>query len=82
MDDDPFLTCENSTQANELDMPDHALKVATRVRIPLGLPTKDQFSGHNSHWIFVLAILPNTRTQHKTQQGSGEFDGRKHSFGQ
>jgi hypothetical protein len=60
----------------------HPLKVATRVRIPLGLPTKYQFSGHAGPRIFVLAILSNTRTQHKTQQGSGEFDGRKHSSGQ
>jgi hypothetical protein len=56
--------------------------VAADIRIPLGLPTNDQVRVHASHWTLDLAFLSNTRTQHKTQQGSGEFDGRKHSSGQ
>jgi hypothetical protein len=38
MDDAHLLTCEDVTWANQLDVPERALKVATRVRIPLGLP--------------------------------------------
>jgi hypothetical protein len=37
LDEAHHLTCENGTPANLLEMPVHALKVATRVRALLGL---------------------------------------------
>ena len=38
LDDASLLTWEYGTQPHRLDEPEHALKVATRVRVPLGLP--------------------------------------------
>jgi len=35
----------NRSQGNQLDVPGHPLKVATRVRIPLGLFLEFQFRG-------------------------------------
>ena len=45
LDEPPFLSWSKVTESHLVDEPDRSLKVATRVRIPLGLQRKDQLRG-------------------------------------